>query len=345
MASIIFKKLFNISLKHEFYEDETCNDVMLEPTQDTISKLRNYGLIFKNLANGGIVLFEAEKSNGTTVPKIPIDSSLKFTFQFNLINRSFQNFTDIVSGSNPRSIYYFNNLSASVSGQVQTILNSQVADPISLYDKSLMVEKETTSIHYILLTDIESKIFKYYFKPGSNNLVVDLSEIPKGKYDVAQFDINDSQTGSITEIYCDPEVAGNLPFGVFEVFIDETYDVEDPATFLFNFKSRQTQWRYKVLKNIASPPLGTDDFNATTLSVVHEPDNPADKIIFNAATGTDPIIIGSQSIIKLKEKSVDKIRLKKNGDNLISNLPNASADKLEHNGTNWITDIYVYVYV
>jgi hypothetical protein len=129
------------------------------------------------------------------------------------------------------------------------------------------------------------------------------------------------------------------------VFLDDTYDPMNPVNYIFNFKSRETYWRYNILKNEANPPVTVDDINSSTLSIQHEPDNPADEINFAVASGSDPIVIHSADEVKLTEEGFDKIRLYKNGDILLSNLPNPTADQIDFSGGAWVSNIYVYVYV
>lgn len=343
MSNIIFNKLMSIDLMHEFYANGICNDLIITPSPSSQTILRNYGILFKSATKGAVLLYESPDESGTA--KLPIDKKLKLTFFFNSCNSFFTNFTQLDFSNEPGSLYYFNNLSPAISGQNHTIVDSGLTAPIPLITKDLKVIKKSGLVKYILLTDLAGLNTKLLFPPEQDDFVIKLSETGAGPYTIKQYDNTDSQVGTSFHFYYNNELKGQIPFAVFELHIDKTYDVSNPINLVFKFKSRETFWRYKILKNKAGTPLSTDDFTSTTLSVDHEPDNPADKIDFQNPSGTNPIIIKSVGKIKLRETGYDKIRLYKNSNILNSNLPNPSAKKIEHEGTDWYSDIYVYVYV
>ena len=119
MSKIIYNKLLNISLMHEYYADNVCKDFILQPTTSTLQLLRNFGILIKSVPNGAFLLYEA--SDGIGTPKFPIDQDMKLTFIFNLQNSLFPNFTNVVFSPEPSSVYYFNNLAPAISGQEHTI--------------------------------------------------------------------------------------------------------------------------------------------------------------------------------------------------------------------------------
>lgn len=209
----------------------------------------------------------------------------------------------------------------------------------------MRVTKENPTANYITLTDIDSNDFTTKFNTTLDELKIDLTTYPDGTYIVQQYNITHTPIGSPYSIYYNKDLTGGLQYAIFEIFLDDTYDPKNPVTYLFNFKSRETYWRYNILKNEANPPVAVDDISASTLSIVHEPDNPADEIHFATASGSDPIVIQSSDIVKFHETGFDKIRLYKNTDILQSNLPNPTANKLDYSGSDWVSDIYAYVYV
>lgn len=343
MSKIIYNKLLNISLMHEYYADNVCKDFILQPTTSTLQLFRNLGILFKSVLNGTILLYEA--SDGIGTPKFPIDQDIKLTFIFKLQNSLFPNFTNVAFSPESSSVYYFNNLTPAISGQEHTILDAGIGSPLLFTTNTLRVTKENPTANYIKLTDINSNDFTTKFNTLLDELKIDLSSYQDGTYIVQQYDITHAPIGSPYTIYYNNDLTGGLPYAIFEVFLDDTYVPTNPVTYLFNFKSRETYWRYNILKNEANPPVAVDDFNSSTLSIQHEPDNPADEIHFATASGSDPIVIQSSDIVKFNETGFDKIRLYKNTDILQSNLPNPTHQKLDNNGSEWVSDIYAYVYV
>ncbi|HEY9115528.1 MAG TPA: hypothetical protein VIN10_12585 [Bacteroidales bacterium] len=343
MSSIFFNTLLKINLSHEYHADGLCNELNIIPTQSSRHLLNRFGIFFKNTNSGAVLLYESP--DGSLGMKIPIENELKLTFQFSPTNPAFLNYTDADFSNEPLTVFYFNNLNPSINGQNHTILESKIVAPLNLETRLLKVKKINADAKFILVKNIKGESEKYYFDSQFDELKVNLSDFSPGKYTLEQFDSAHNKIGNTYTYYYSDEITAQNLTGIFELFIDENYDPANPLNFLFNFKSRPTFWRYKILKNSSTPPLNIDNINAATISVKHEPENPADEIIFKAAAGTDPIIIQSENTIKLKEKGYDKIRLKKNSEILISNMPNANVDTLQIDGINWLSDIYVYVYV
>lgn len=343
MSRIIYNKFFTIRFMHEYYEDGNCKDFIVQPTSSTQNVLTRYGILFKNLSNGCLLLYEATDDIGT--PKFPVDEDLKLTFTFSLQNSLFLNFTDVTFSPESSSVYYFNNLNPAISGQEHTIVDAGISAPIPLTTNILRLTKNGPTASYVMIRDINDNGFKTKFNTELDELKIDLSQYDDGKYTVQQYDNSNTPLGTSFTFYYNSDLTGEMPYGIFEVNLDDNYDPTNPVTYLFKFKSRETYWRYNILKNEANPPIAVDDISASTVSVKHEPDNPADKINFAIASGADPIIVHSANVVKLTENGFEKIRLYKNRNILLSNLPNPTADKIDYSGGAWVSDIYVYVYV
>jgi len=343
MSNIIFNKLMSIDLMHEFYTNGICKDISIAPSPSAQTILNNYGILLKSTAKGAVLLYESTDGSGTA--KFPLDKKLKLTFFLSSGDSYFTNFTQLDYSDEPSSLYYFNNQGPAISGQNHTIVDSGLQAPVALIRKDLKVTKNSNVVNYLQLTRLAGQIRKFLFSSEQDELVLKLSGLGEGRYTIKQFDSTDTQVGTSLHFYYKNDLKGETPLAVFELFIDGTYDMANPVNFIFNFKSRETFWRYKILKNKAGTPLSSDDFTSASLSINHEPDNPVDEIKFSDPSGSNPIIIKSVGKIKLKETGYDKIRLYKNSNILKSNLPNPSAKKLEHEGTDWYSDIYVYVYV
>jgi hypothetical protein len=343
MSNIFFKTLLRINFSHEYHADDSCKELEIIPTQSTHNLLSRYGILFKKTNKGAVLLYESP--DGGPGMKIPIESELKMAFQLSPTNPAFLNYTDADFSNEAISLFYFNNLNPAINEHKHTILDSKLTAPLKMETRQLKVKKINSTAKFILIKNIKDESVKYTFDSQFDELKVNLFDFPTGKYTLEQFDSAHNKIGNTYTYYYNDEFADRKVLGIFELFIDENYNPANPVSFLFDFKSRPTWWRYKILKNPSTPPLVIDNLTAATISVKHDPENPADEIVFKSATGTDPITIVSQSAVKLKEKGYDKIRLKKNSEILISNLPNASVEKLQNDGSSWLSDIYVYVYV
>ena len=227
------------------------------------------------------------------------------------------------------------------------IVNSKLSEPVSLITKYLRVTKALGTASYVIITDAENNDSQIDFNPEDDTLTVKMSGYKDGKYELKQFNAADVQIGTTFTYYYNKGLSGTIPFAVFELFIDENDTLSLPLNFIFNFKSRETFWRYKVLAKEAVPATTEYTIDSTTISIEHNPiDDDDDTISFEDASGSDPIVIRSTNKIKLREKGIDQIGLYHGVDNvLISSLPNAPTTKLEKVVDDWYSDIYVYVYV
>lgn len=345
MSNIIFNKLLTINLTHEYYANGICNDLRVQATPQTISLLAGYGILFKPTNLGAVLLYESLDETGT--PKIPIENPIKLSFLFSSSSAYFTNFTEVEFSDDTNSLYYLssNDPGIVVSGNTRTIVDGKLNEPIPIATKNFKIEKSSSAVNYFILTDEDNTDYKIAFKPVLDYITVDMAGRNEGKYELKQYDSGDVQVGDSYTFYYNDKLSGVIPFAVFELFIDAGDTLSLPLNFNFDFKSRETYWRYKVLLKEAVPRTTDFTVDASTLSITHTP-NEGDTISFNSASGSEPITIRSTDKIKLKEKGFEQIGLYHGEENiLISNLPNPSPVKLEKTGTDWYSDIYVYVYI
>jgi len=345
MSSIVFNKLLNINLMHEFYANGVCGDLVVQTSAQTKSLLGSYGTIFKQTNLGAVLLYEAEDEVGT--PKIPIENPIKLSFLFLSNSSYFTNFTDVDFSDESSAVFYLSNNDPGiiVSGNDFTIVNGKLNQPIPIITRNFKVTKSSNAVSYAILTDENNIDSRITANDDQEMVTVNIAGYKDGKFELKQYDTADTQVGEPYVFYYNDQLSGVLPFAVFELFLDSGNTINLPLTFNFNFKSRETYWRYKVLVKEAIPPTSDFTVNSSTLSISHTP-HDGDTLSFESATGSDPIIIRSSDKIKLKEQGFEQIGLYHGNDNiLISNLPNPNPAKLEKAGTDWYSDIYVYVYI
>ena len=345
MSNIIFNKLLNINLMHEYYANGFCNDLKILPSPQTKSVLSNFGFLFKETSLGTVLLYEASDEAGT--PKNPVENPLKLSFLFSSVSQYFSNFTEMDFGDDANSVYYLSNNDTGVvaSGNDYTIVNGKLNEPVPLKTRIFNVSKFSNDVSYLLLTDEDNVDTRISINSDLDHVVIHMDGQESGKYELKQYNSADMQLGDTYTFYFNDKLFGRIPFAVFELFLEPADLTSLPLNFNFNFKSRETYWRYKVLLKDAVPSTSDYTVDASTLSVNHTPDE-GDTILFNSATGSDPIVIRSTDKVKLKEQGFEQIGLYNGDDNiLISNLPNPSPVKLEKTGGDWYSDIYVYVYI
>lgn len=102
-----YKKLFELSIFHEYYNNKICPDLIVEPTIECRNLLSGHRLILKNKVNGIVVIVPV---NSEDKPLVEIAENLRFTFILKLKNKDFLDFTDInwKPGKNAIMYYYTN---------------------------------------------------------------------------------------------------------------------------------------------------------------------------------------------------------------------------------------------
>lgn len=107
-----YKQLFQLSILHEYYQNQVCPDFSIEPTNECSKLLRGHRLILKNKVNGILVIAPVDSEQKSWVE---LADNLRFTFILKLQNKDFINFTDI-DWKSLDDIYQFSNEKNTQSG-------------------------------------------------------------------------------------------------------------------------------------------------------------------------------------------------------------------------------------
>jgi hypothetical protein len=118
------KEFFGVLCLHSYYSNSICKDLEFEPTPQTSMLLRNYGLVFKPINFGFVVLYSPDDSK-ERLREMPAKTRFSFVIKNN--NPNFMNFTQVpfwpegvafhysnLSGASkevkldiPRDVYYY----------------------------------------------------------------------------------------------------------------------------------------------------------------------------------------------------------------------------------------------
>ncbi|NEQ36052.1 MAG: hypothetical protein F6K40_07040 [Okeania sp. SIO3I5] len=90
---MIYKKLFELSIFHDYYTNDLCPDFILEPTIECRKILSGHRLIVRNKINGIIIIAPVDPENENQ-PQIELAKDLQFTFILKLKNQKIVNFTE-----------------------------------------------------------------------------------------------------------------------------------------------------------------------------------------------------------------------------------------------------------
>jgi hypothetical protein len=86
------REFFGLLCLHSFYSDNVTRDLEFEPTLETASQLKNYGLVFKAIPFGFLVLYNPDNS----IEKLrEMPKGMRFSFRIKNTNPNFMNFSHI----------------------------------------------------------------------------------------------------------------------------------------------------------------------------------------------------------------------------------------------------------
>lgn len=112
--------LIELSLRHAYYTDGRCADLLIVPSEETTQLLRNHRCVW-GVTNDAVRIQVAVDDAGS--PFLPFSANTTLRFALQLLNREFALFTDLtgLSGSSAQPLPLYTNagLSAEANGQLQ----------------------------------------------------------------------------------------------------------------------------------------------------------------------------------------------------------------------------------
>lgn len=347
-----YKTLFDVSFLHNFYINGVFRDMVITPTAETKSLLKNLKMIFKSNGAGDQVLYRTLPDSDT--PFVEENRKVRFVFTINpKYTSEFQNITNLNQGS-PTKTYG--------RGKIPYFLN----DGTAASDKPEAPEE----IRHILLDGLRPKVFTYTYtldpmpspeetllkvtSPDGTEETISYNESTKiapdeeGVYSMP-LDYGNKETGQYTFtvrnkaddtdlhseiLYLDNELNAKVPQGIIHI----TYDPADgnlygkPEYYGITFIRKQSKWIYYIAnKN------GNVDLVSSNLSIVDDSDdtsdmsNPYDTYSFSKGAEPDPkisingyetVVFTSIEDIPFYERPKLHLNLKVDDDVVIENLPN-----------------------
>lgn len=348
----LFEPLFEIAVRHDYYENDYSRDFRLLPTGETRKLLRGHGMLFRSTSTGLVVLSQVE-TNGTGDMKVSNPPYNDFRCRFMLVPKraQFLNYTDLPFHKQGEELYYFNNLRANRDGNVKYLhdTGSRVAggDRLPLENGGFRRvlsgpgEKRTARLVY---PDANIAISRE--APGVDGKFAfqfDLDRYPDGR---ARFESD----GTAESFYAmgRPPRAGL--FGIIEIYHGSA--VPSPYRFIESggtlnsqkytlwFGRRGTFWRYEVIdrtgQNLTDPEISGNGF---TFSEATPASYPPDRKRFV-----------SDQPIELREEGVESLSLSRKVNStrksVLDSLPNPGIDSLkrdENDRSKFYSDFYLYM--
>ena len=350
MISIKYKALFDLEVRHGYYQSGICPDMIVSPTASCQTLLQYYGLRFLPTVAGGKLFAKVNTVAGKDMMKSPIPEATKFTFIMKLKNSAFENFTQL-SLTRPKSQhYYFNNLTNNLAADSSPLLLTDttaktVADTDLLpFETNAFAFTETSNAANLsseLQFPDSGERFPQELNNHNNtfNFNYDLKVTPSGR---AKFLVGGTERSSLYII--SPMDFADV-FGVVEIF----YKSDLPAPYQFqlvdnsvetkfykiSFANRSTRWRYFISSKYNPSVTGVTvaKTNGTPIGFIPQGGAPAGQFIM--ASG-DPV--------PLKEEPVAGIKLTDQADKLlIANLPNPPLNLIKQEGSDIFSDILITI--
>lgn len=383
MISIKFEILFEINFIHEYFKDGTLREMDFRPSDETIIRLADYGLLFRKTPTGFVVLYEKD-TNTTGEPALrPISRDEKFTFEVYAGDSWFTNYTLLPLGHKYPDIFYFDNLDENISSSLKLLNDGQHVNENNIVQLSSHIYNLRKNIAaataLVEISDLDGNtVFSNTLSANPSNGSFELNhqfnfnEFGSGRFDVK---IDGADHASL---YVDSRLRKKKLFGVIDIYkssqVPGTYAFADAAgvvhtpsiKYAIRFGRRQSTWKYYVILkefeidpgisiDYLPPGSGEDPYPATVNFTAGTPDQ---SLIDTYGAGK-VLLFESDTEIPLYETPKQNIRLNKPEDPgdaeeiadaddveiLRKHLPNApiTAIKPSTDNSKVFSEIYVFI--
>lgn len=323
-----FRTLFMVSISHAYYSSD-CKDFDFVFPADTAQLLRNGKLIAKVLDGKLYVLFETDEAGTALIPF----AGKTLRIGLKLLNPYFCNFTEPTFKSNALTPLYRNTANpAALDAPEEVALVGQVfSHSLTNTERPVTVTLKNTN-GQILQTDI--------IAAANNRTTVsyELTGQVAGAYTVEEAYSGSGETKRTT-YYCDAELKQYGVFGAIEIEINSSFYTTHP-TFMIAFNVKKEILKYYVVaRNYSGTEFNNLSVNDNGFAEEGRTQVNFTKVLSAAFTNDDisPALLGgsdarvalfkTQSAVERREKARKKIQLNKNGDVVITHLPQPGVDK------------------
>ncbi|MBI4660155.1 MAG: hypothetical protein HY735_15050 [Verrucomicrobia bacterium] len=321
-----FKILCTVEVAHAYYS-ENCQDIRFIIPEDTARRLRNGKLLARDFGGKLYVLFEADDA-GTALAAVP-GKTLRIGLQ--LANPYFTNFTEVDADFGSWKQLYRNSAAPAaldppekvmLVGQLFSHTLTDGARPVTVTLK----DADGQTLQSEVITAAEDRTAVSYDLTGQNPGACSIEEIyPAATEQIAY--------------YFDAELTQAGVFGMLELSIDSSF-YNTAAEFELAFAAREETLNYYVLVTAQQAsdlnPLSVTDSGFAEDGRVQINFTKIPAASFTAAeispdllgdSSKQVVLFRSQAPVARTEKAKKKIQLMKNGEVLISHLPQPRAEE------------------
>lgn len=357
---IQFDRLFHVEVLHNYYKSGKGDEFVIEPSSTCQSLLQNYGLLFKKVPYGFLVLYEYEGDKNNPYPVKPIENDLKFTFTLSLKKPYFINYSALPLDSEQDQIYYGHNLNDNPKNSKLLLTSDMISGYLTGSDRIYLrpqvfqytFKSSNSKISVEIVDELNNSVYKKNVSvfEGIASFPVDLRSYRPGKFTL--------KIDGVQELvfYADSELIGKNIFAIVEIFknssVPSAYRFTDTnnnvveKTYTLRIDKRSTYWKYYITLKYNSQIAPED------LSIAHP-----DPLVGFTRQVTELLPDGlsaapflSDTELALVDEPVRSIQLHKAGSNgnaivLIDHLPNPSVMYLKPDNTDnkIYSEIFFYV--
>jgi hypothetical protein len=319
------RPLLSVGFRHPFYAGPF-EDLEFVPPAATAERMRS-GRVLAHAEPGRLrLVFEADAAGA------PVVSLAGRTLRFGLRpgNPAFGNVTEPVVAERGRVPLYRNRAApGALDAPVGVVLTSGVhTHAATSADRPLTVRLADAAGHVLQTETLAA---------GRSEASFDLRSLDDGDYTVDEFFQNARVASEPLCVH--RELSGRGVWGLVAVRIaDDLYD--HPADFVIPFAVREEPVKYFVVcRNYRDADLdqlgildeGFAEESRAQITFARVPPDGPDADGIGAALLGDPtrpvVLFRSAAAVKRRERGFRKLRLRRNGDTLVDNLPSAGADR------------------
>lgn len=210
-----YKKLFELSIHHEYYKGGECLDLSIEPTPDCWRILAGHKLIIKNKANGLLVITSVDSDNKYLVP---LDDNLKFEFLLRVKNTNFWDVTSIINSLVSNSYYRFTNQNITKVSRADLEINFEqgldkknprvqnMLGIINIYNNASLQSVFTEASEFNIKFQAQKQYWQYYIVTDTQSndyeLLIEDKEVSRNqkiKFTTVEVDAQDKVLANINQ--------------------------------------------------------------------------------------------------------------------------------------------------
>jgi hypothetical protein len=374
--SIIYTRLGEVALRHDFYRDGRAKDILLMPTHETAHLMKNGKILVRKTPSGIVLLYRADEDEIT--PLTPLNLPQSFFFFFKPENASaFLQITDLDNGAikyDASALPFFQNIPSNASSNIESPeeLSYQLLDGMrpKAFSIQLILNPGPTSVR-IKVRNATGEVVSpgkdlagnplpdgFQISPDDKGLfrfIFDFSGKKEGVYTITLRNAADS-ADIWSKKYWLGESHSSQPFGIialrYQAAPNNLYGTKE--YYRVSFTRKESRWTYYVVNGnkkvdlISSELQILDDGNEGTV--------PYGSYIFDRIGDSPSTDIKIKNLETVVFRSKDKIpyfeipklnfQLRKTPGNqlLIPNLPNPSRSApTKQSGGEANSEIYVFI--